>query len=159
MRLALIHQPIRIISSVSDTHGLLTLILKPSRQFLLTTDNIVGENPEVRCKIFHANLWKYSVGFPFRKSNKLLASSVSKAIQLAKHNGLIRAQDRHLKEEPCDAMGNSFIPIPIEPLFGNLLVLLAGCGFGALILICEFCRKQDTLIHAIYEYAISNLKH
>ncbi len=151
MRLALLRRAVRIIPGITSTDGLLPLILKTRRQFLLTISNRVRASPNVRCNVFRAVLWKYTSGFPIRKNNTILASIISKAIRHAKSNGLLKALEKDLKPIPCDAIGHTFVPIPFQPLLGNIIVLLVGCAVGAIVLACEVCRKYcATLFDALF---------
>ncbi len=110
---------------------------------LYSIDLMAKLSPQVRCSLFQSSLvLKSDMGFPVRKDNPGLAALLSKATAVMRDQGLIEAQNRATKLRPCNALRKEFVPIPIHPLLGTIIVLLLGCTIGGIALVAELVGRK-----------------
>ncbi len=146
MRTALQDNPLHLVPQLKTIDYMLnrkgTFNIMPN-----SNDFFTELRPQDRCSLFQSSLLlKIEMGFPVRKDNPGLATLLSKTTTNMRDLGLIGAQNRATKLRPCNALRKEFVPIPIRPLLGTIIVLLLGCTIGGIVLIAELVGRKLRII-------------
>ncbi len=159
MRSALLQHPVLVPNRVKNLPQVLSYILKEKKKFLLIITGITIRNPTMRCQFYSTPTPVFSSAnaFPVHKNNVHLATIISKAVEILKNNGLIKGQARAMKLQSCTTRGSTFLPIPLQPLLGNLVVLLGGILIAAAFLGYEIIRYNG-VIHIVQSTLLKNLR-
>ena len=143
MAQAILRNPVRILSR----EQIVPEIIRNQRVFslYLMADLPPSVPSPQQCKLVKIPLYNYESGFPFQKEKPCLASAVSKAIQHVKYLGLVDAQKRMARPQPCalkSVIEQEFVAIPLHPVLGIFIFLLLGCTVSLAVFIVEIAKPN-----------------